>query len=168
MFFPNPRRIAGRDSSPETSALGFAAFPLRSSARPLSHGPPSLGLLSRLWDGWRSALLIVRPETVIAWHRRGFRLCWQWKSRTQDGPPCSAQPDGVFGKDRPGCQMNCSPITRAAMGGRLRESRIFRGPREADKRLSMDSQEPVPSTRAGSFSSRGRRGPRRRGRRRHT
>jgi hypothetical protein len=30
--------------------------------------------LSRLWRGWRSALTIVKPETVIAWHRAGFRL----------------------------------------------------------------------------------------------
>jgi hypothetical protein len=30
--------------------------------------------LSRLWRDWRSALAIVRPETVIAWHRAGFRL----------------------------------------------------------------------------------------------
>ena len=37
--------------------------------------------LSRLWTGWRSALVIVKPETVIAWHRRGFRLYWTWKSR---------------------------------------------------------------------------------------
>src|SRR5215831_9962955 len=28
--------------------------------------------LSQLWSGWRSALMIVKPETVIAWHRRGF------------------------------------------------------------------------------------------------
>ena len=28
--------------------------------------------LSRLWNDWRSALLIVKPETVIAWHRRGL------------------------------------------------------------------------------------------------
>src|SRR6516164_5715581 len=27
--------------------------------------------LSRLWSQWRSALLIVKPETVISWHRRG-------------------------------------------------------------------------------------------------
>jgi hypothetical protein len=27
-----------------------------------------------MWSGWRSALVIVKPETVIAWHRRGFRL----------------------------------------------------------------------------------------------
>ena len=34
-----------------------------------------------LWSGWRSALIIVKPETVIAWHRRGFRLYWTWKNR---------------------------------------------------------------------------------------
>ena len=28
--------------------------------------------LSRLWDGWPSALVIVKPETVIRWHRKGF------------------------------------------------------------------------------------------------
>jgi putative transposase len=43
--------------------------------------------ISRLWSGWRSALLIVKPETVIAWHRRGFRLYWAWKSRVHDGRP---------------------------------------------------------------------------------
>lgn len=37
--------------------------------------------LMHLWSGWRSALAIVKPETVIAWHRRGFRLYWTWKSR---------------------------------------------------------------------------------------
>ena len=36
--------------------------------------------LSRLWSGWRSALAIVKPETVISWHRKGFRLYWAWKS----------------------------------------------------------------------------------------
>src|SRR5439155_18186408 len=35
--------------------------------------------LARLWSGWRLALLIVKPETVIAWHRKGFRLYWKWK-----------------------------------------------------------------------------------------
>ena len=37
--------------------------------------------LSRLWRDWRSVLVIVNPETVIAWHRRGFRIYWRWKSR---------------------------------------------------------------------------------------
>ena len=43
--------------------------------------------LSRLWSGWRSALVIVKPETVIAWHRHGFRLYWRWKSRHPLGRP---------------------------------------------------------------------------------
>jgi len=30
-------------------------------------------LLSRLWSGWRSALIMVKPETVIGWHHQGFR-----------------------------------------------------------------------------------------------
>src|SRR5215813_6064348 len=37
--------------------------------------------LSRVWSGWRSALLIVKPETVISWHRQGFRWYWTWKIR---------------------------------------------------------------------------------------
>jgi putative transposase len=31
-------------------------------------------LLSRIWNQWRSAQVVVKPETVIAWHRKGFRL----------------------------------------------------------------------------------------------
>ena len=38
-------------------------------------------VLSRLWKQWRAVLLIVKPETVLAWHRKGFRLYWRWKSR---------------------------------------------------------------------------------------
>jgi hypothetical protein len=34
-----------------------------------------------------SALAIVRPETVIRWHRAGFRLYWRWKSRSPGGRP---------------------------------------------------------------------------------
>ena len=37
--------------------------------------------LSRRWSGWRETLHIVRPETVIRWHRQGFRAFWTWKSR---------------------------------------------------------------------------------------
>ena len=44
--------------------------------------------LSRLWRDWRSALAIVKPETVVAWHRAGFRLFWTWKVRRgQPGRP---------------------------------------------------------------------------------
>jgi hypothetical protein len=37
--------------------------------------------LCRIWPDWRSALVIVKPDTVIAWHRKAFRLFWTWKSR---------------------------------------------------------------------------------------
>ena len=37
--------------------------------------------LSHVWTDWRSALVIVKPQTVIAWHRRGFRLFWTLKVR---------------------------------------------------------------------------------------
>ena len=40
-------------------------------------------LLSRLWPNWRSALAMVQPETVIKWHRQGFKLFWRWKSRAR-------------------------------------------------------------------------------------
>ena len=44
--------------------------------------------LSRLWARWRSCLVIVKPETVIRWHRQGFKLVWRWKSRkTRPGRP---------------------------------------------------------------------------------
>ena len=40
-------------------------------------------LLSALWPDWRSALVIVKPETVMRWCRRGLRLCWCGKSRSR-------------------------------------------------------------------------------------
>ena len=47
----------------------------------------ALGVAVRAWSGWRTALVIVKPETVIAWHRQGFRLLWTWKSRRRIGRP---------------------------------------------------------------------------------
>jgi putative transposase len=44
--------------------------------------------LFRIWRHWRSTLLIVKPETVVAWHRKGFRLFWSWKvGHGQQGRP---------------------------------------------------------------------------------
>ena len=37
-------------------------------------------LLSRLVD-WRSILTVVKPDTLIRWHRQGWRLFWRWRSR---------------------------------------------------------------------------------------
>jgi putative transposase len=36
---------------------------------------------SRVWREWRSALVIVKPDTVLAWHRKAFRMFWTWKVR---------------------------------------------------------------------------------------
>jgi putative transposase len=44
--------------------------------------------LSRLWSGWQSSLIMVKPETVIRWHHQGFRWYWTWKVRhEQSGRP---------------------------------------------------------------------------------
>ena len=45
----------------------------------------ALVLLSRPF-AWRQALTIVKPDTVIRWHRRGFRLLWKWKSKPRGRP----------------------------------------------------------------------------------
>lgn len=50
-------------------------------------------ILSRFWRQWRSSLAIVQPDTVIRWHRKGFRLFWRWKSWTdrRGRPPISPE-----------------------------------------------------------------------------
>lgn len=63
----------------------------------------SLVLLSRGFD-WRSALIVVRPETLIRWHRAGWRLRWRWKWRP--GHPILLEPRQL--------------IRRMAMGNPLR------------------------------------------------
>ena len=43
--------------------------------------------LHRLWPRWKEVLVIVKPETVIRWHRKGFRLYWRTLSRRGPGRP---------------------------------------------------------------------------------
>jgi putative transposase len=45
--------------------------------------------LSRFVE-WRHLLVIVKPETLIGWHRKGFRLFWRWKSRAPGRPAIPA------------------------------------------------------------------------------
>jgi putative transposase len=45
----------------------------------------TLVLLSR-WFDWRDALTVVRPKTFVAWHRKGFRHFWRWKSEAGRRP----------------------------------------------------------------------------------
>src|SRR5208282_6907954 len=37
--------------------------------------------LRRLWPGWQKALILVQPDTVVRWHRAGFKLYWKRLSR---------------------------------------------------------------------------------------
>jgi transposase InsO family protein len=40
-----------------------------------------------VWPRWTDVLIIVKPNTVVRWHRTGFRLFWRWRSRRQGGRP---------------------------------------------------------------------------------
>src|SRR5581483_3519015 len=44
-------------------------------------------LLANRFSQWKRALLIFQPETLLHWHRQGFRLFWKFKSRNQGGRP---------------------------------------------------------------------------------
>jgi len=44
-------------------------------------------LARRFCAGWRQHLTIVTPDTVVRWHRQGWRLFWRWKSRSRGGRP---------------------------------------------------------------------------------
>jgi hypothetical protein len=41
-------------------------------------------ILRRLWPGWKRALILVQPETVVRWHKAGFKLYWTGLSRHRD------------------------------------------------------------------------------------
>jgi putative transposase len=64
--------------------------------RPTRARPPArlrsrdklLWILARRWcAGWREHLAIITPETVVRWHRQGWRLFWRWRSRARGGRP---------------------------------------------------------------------------------
>jgi len=46
--------------------------------------------LRRVWSRWQRSLILVQPETVVGWHRAGFKLYWTWLSRhrKQAGRTC--------------------------------------------------------------------------------
>ena len=56
----------------------------RPAFRPHERG--LLVLLSRVVHNWRNAVLLVKPDTILHWHREGFRLFWRWKSRRPNKP----------------------------------------------------------------------------------
>jgi hypothetical protein len=43
--------------------------------------------MTRLWPSLLDAVQVVQPETVLRWHRAGFKVFWRWKSRNRAGRP---------------------------------------------------------------------------------
>src|SRR6201987_3224150 len=79
-------------------ALGVESWMLRQQINVLRRTAPKKQTFSaidrlifvrlyRLLPGVRDALAIVKPETVVKWHRAGFRSYWRWKSKARGGRP---------------------------------------------------------------------------------
>ena len=61
----------------------------------LRHAPPRLRLrgsdrallvwMTRLWPSLLGAARVVQPDTILRWHRAGFKAFWRWKSRNRAG-----------------------------------------------------------------------------------
>ena len=45
------------------------------------------GLMMDLLSNWKERIFIVKPETVIKWHRSAFKFYWRWKSKSKGGRP---------------------------------------------------------------------------------
>ena len=53
----------------------------------VEHRSPAVGMAVSVYPSLLDAIIIVQPETVLRWHRRGFRAYWRWKSRHVGGRP---------------------------------------------------------------------------------
>ena len=69
----------------ENIALRHQLLVLSRKTKPTRFTPVDRALwvwLSLAWNRWTSVLRLFQPDTVVRWHRQGFRLFWRWKSRT--------------------------------------------------------------------------------------
>ena len=73
-----------------------------------------------MWPRWDEMLTIVKPATVIAWHRAGFRLFWRWKSRPKGGRP------------------RVNPDVRALIKAMWRDNPTWGSPRIRDELAKLD------------------------------
>jgi hypothetical protein len=50
-------------------------------------------MLCRFWSNWRESLVIVNPDTVVRWHKKGFKIFWRFKScqKGSGRPPVSSE-----------------------------------------------------------------------------
>ena len=79
--------------------------------------------LRRLWTDWADALVLVKPDTVVSWHRAGFRLFWRWRSRARRaGRPKVAQEvrESIRRKSRKS-NLGCTSHSRRVASARIRD-----------------------------------------------
>ena len=95
-------------------------------------------ILSCLWPGWRHALVIVRLETVIGWHRKGFRLFWTWKWRR--GNRADHRCRGRFAIWSDGCLAGELTVGRTSDPWRAFEAWLFHLP---GRRLEIHGPLPI-------------------------
>ena len=71
----------------ENLALRHQLSVLKRKKKPKLKNPDRIfwAWLSRIWPSWKSPLILIKPETVIKWHRKGFKLYWRWKCRHKVG-----------------------------------------------------------------------------------
>ena len=97
-------------------------------------------VLRRLWDRWSEALIIVQPETVVSWHRAGFRLFWRLGLSDVDRGPVMEQIGRLIrrmkaegGKSHSGR----APHPGRTAPARLRDLRAHRFPLSGETRWSL-------------------------------
>jgi putative transposase len=103
-----------------------------------------LVLLSRLLD-WRPLLTVVQPDTLIKWHRQGWRLLWRWKSRSGRPPipldlrrliVSMAQANPTWGEERIANELRVKlglTVSPRTVGRYLRTLRPPRGRRRSQR-----------------------------------
>ncbi|MGC4113769.1 MAG: hypothetical protein QM765_03735 [Myxococcales bacterium] len=79
-----PRELALENLALRQQVASLSAKP---HPRPNEFDRVFWATLASLWPSWRSSLAFVQPDTVVRWHRAGFRLFWRWKSRPLGRPP---------------------------------------------------------------------------------
>jgi transposase InsO family protein len=77
-------------------------------------------LARRFCADWREHLTLVKPDTVVLWHRQGWRLFWRWKSRSRGGRP------------------HLSPDVQELIANMSRENRLWGAERILGELLKLD------------------------------
>ena len=77
--------------------------------------------LYRWFPSILKAITIIRPETLVRWHRAGFRRYWRWKSRSSGGRP---QIDAELARTDPADEHRKSTLGRAAHPWRIAQARV--------------------------------------------